>query len=74
MVSKRAVTSRPKLRSGGNGPGGKKNTEVKKREVRTSKRGLRHLKFPCGLPPQYYSSPTLLNFGERTGSGAFNVV
>ena len=30
--------------------------------------------FPGGHPSKYYPDPTLLNFADRTRSGAFNVV
>ena len=33
-----------------------------------------HLVFPGGHPSKYYPDPTLLNFADRTRSGAFNVV
>jgi hypothetical protein len=33
-----------------------------------------HLVFPGSLPSKYYPSPTLLNFGDLTRTGAFNVV
>ena len=33
-----------------------------------------HLVFPGGLPSKYYPGPTLLNFGDLTRTGAFNVV
>ena len=33
-----------------------------------------HLDFPGGHPSRYYRDPTLLNFGDLTGSGAFSVV
>ena len=34
----------------------------------------RHLVFPGGHPSKYWPDPTLLNFADRTRSGAFNVV
>ena len=33
-----------------------------------------HLDFPSGLPPEYYPNLTLLNFTDRTGCGAVNVI
>ncbi len=30
--------------------------------------------FPAGHPREYYPDVTLLSFGDRTGSGVFNVL
>ncbi|ESO86397.1 hypothetical protein LOTGIDRAFT_129268, partial [Lottia gigantea] len=38
------------------------------------KRNLQHSVFPGGHPSKYQPSPTLLNFSDRTRTGAFNVV
>ena len=35
---------------------------------------LQHLLFPGGHPSRYWAGPTLLNFGDRTRTGAFSVV
>ena len=37
-------------------------------------KSLQHPEFPSSHLPQYYPGPTLLNFGDRMSSGAFNVV
>ena len=48
---------------------------VKKTTVLGEKKNsLQHPEFPSGHPPQYFPGPTLLNFGDRTSSGAFSVV
>ena len=41
--------------------------------TKTSK-SLQHLLFPGGHPSKYWAGPTLLNFGDRTRTGAFSVV
>ena len=41
---------------------------------RISQKSQQHLVFPGGLPSKYYPGPTLLNFGDLTRTGAFNVV
>ena len=33
-----------------------------------------HVDFPGGHPPEYYPRLTLLNFTDRTGCGAVNVI
>ena len=35
---------------------------------------LQHPVFPGGHPSKYYPGPTLLNFGDQTRTGVFNVV
>ena len=40
----------------------------------TQNNSLRHSVFPSGHPSKYWPSPTLLNFGDRTRTGVFNVV
>lgn len=35
---------------------------------------LQHLLFPGGHPSKYWAGPTLLDFGDRTRTGVFNVV
>jgi hypothetical protein len=40
----------------------------------SSSKSQQHLVFPGGLPSKYYPGPTLLNFGDLTRTGAFNVV
>ena len=44
------------------------------REFNHKKKRLRHREFPGGHPSKYYPGPTVLNFAERTRSGAFTVV
>jgi hypothetical protein len=41
---------------------------------RLKSKSQQHLVFPGGLPSKYYPGPTLLNFGDLTRTGAFNVV
>ena len=36
--------------------------------------GLQYLVFPSGTPSKYLSGSTLLNFGDRTKTGVFNVI
>ena len=33
-----------------------------------------HPEFPCGLPCKHYLGPMLLNFGDWTRTGVFNMV
>ena len=40
----------------------------------TEKESLQHWLFPGGHPSKYWASPTLLNFSDQTGTGAFSVV
>jgi hypothetical protein len=47
---------------------------VIEREHIKAEKSQQHLVFPGGLPSKYYPSPTLLNFGDLTRTGAFNVV
>ena len=42
----------------------------KKKNVKS----LQHPVFPGGHPSKYYLGPTLLNFGDQTRTGVFNVV
>ena len=37
-------------------------------------KSLRHQEFPGGPPSKYYPGPTMLNFRDRTRTGAFIVV
>ena len=46
----------------------------KLREGDAKKRSLQHLLFPGGHPSKYWAGPTLLDFGDRTRTGVFNVV
>ena len=39
-----------------------------------AKRSLQQRVFPSGLPPQYWPVSTLLNFGDQTRPGVFNVI
>ena len=47
-------------------------TEYKQKKKK--KESLQHLLFPGGHPSKYWAGPTLLNFGDRTRTGAFSVV
>ena len=35
---------------------------------------VQYVRFPGGLPPESWTRPWLLNFGDRTGSGVSNQV
>ena len=47
-------------------------TKTKKKEIKL--KSQQHPVFPGGLPSKYYPGPTLLNFSDRTRTGAFNMV
>ena len=38
------------------------------------KRTVQYVRFPGGPPPEYWTRPWLLSFGDRTGSGVSNQV
>ena len=56
--------------------GGERKKKIKSlyREKKKKKKSLQHRLFPGGHPSKYWAGPTLLNFGDQTGTGAFNVV
>jgi len=35
---------------------------------------VQYVRFPGGPPPEYWTRPWLLSFGDRTGSGVSNQV
>ena len=47
---------------------------IKVKGKKKKKKSLQHLLFPGGHPSKYWAGPTLLNFGDRTRTGAFSVV
>ena len=46
----------------------------KKEEEKKKDKSLQHPVFPGGHPSKYYPGSTLLNFGDRTRTGVFNVI
>ena len=44
------------------------------RKKKLSSKTVQYVRFPGGPPPEYWTRPWLLSFGDRTGSGVSNQV
>ena len=53
---------------------GQETMLVKNMRKKAKRKGLQHLHFPRGPPPQYYTGHTMFDFMVRMGHGIFIVV
>ena len=51
-----------------------RKTEKIERKKKEKEKCLQHPVFPGGHPSKYWPGSTLLNFGDRTRTGVFNVI